>query len=361
MLNRQSSRRSRSRRPFFPCRADRTGGAPALVALALTLLVSCAPGSDIELSSESPGLAEFMNWEADTDRFVSTTLAIEQQAELAVANCMRSGGFEYSPRPITEASVFGVPIGGDLTEAEYAASYGFGISTVFDDMFEQTQPEDNEPLGDDPNAATLGALTESEREAWFEALRGPGLLVDPETGELIDPLTGKALDDGPPVDGGCTGQARSQAQGHSEQWVDIENGLAKVEEEVDADPRMVNAFADWSECMASQGAPFANLQAVYDELWSKYLNLQDDVLADNDLGPSTESREITESSSRVPELTPGQAERLAQLQQVEIRIATVHLECSKDLEGVRESVTYEYEAQFVHENRETLSTLRGSS
>lgn len=169
--------------------------------LALALVGGCS-ASEPEESADAEELpAEFVE-------FKETVLAHED----AVAECMRDEGFEY---------VADVPADLQLEEAAVVAEQeGRDPAEALEEMGE----------GEDPNGELLESLSESEQEAWHDALWGP---------------------EGDPSEVGCFDSTYEAVWGIDPR--DPEDGTEDIADEIEADPRVVEAEEDYLSCMHDRG------------------------------------------------------------------------------------------------------------
>ncbi|MEJ5914295.1 hypothetical protein [Pseudokineococcus sp. 1T1Z-3] len=187
---------------------------------------------------------EDVDWEAQ-----------QREVEELTAACMQEQGFDYVPMDVSGSyTEVVVPDGEeeiDWDSEEYAATEGYGIST-WDD--EESSPEVEEGQEwEDPNQAYLDSMSESEQEAFYEALHGPAVEYDEE-----DP---DAEMDWDWTTAGCSGEAQHEVDGGvGDPFSDP--AFASLEEEMDAlwESMTTNADvlaldAEWSECMADAGFP----------------------------------------------------------------------------------------------------------
>lgn len=175
----------------------------------------------------------------------ATSQDLERRLEEAVAACMKAQGFDY--QPVNSAEMVQAQVGGeDLSPEEYAATYGYGITT-----YEEAGDESGST---DPNQATYEALSEAEREAWDTALWGDTLDVEAEEAESFTP-------------GGCYGEAWDEVYGKIP--AELQQALMAMEEQVSSDPRYVKAEAEWAGCMRRAGHEFASTDEPVDAIGEK--------------------------------------------------------------------------------------------
>lgn len=326
---------------------------------------------DGELAEGESPLAEFFGWGGGADFDEDDFVEQERQIERSVQECMQQQGFEYNPRDVSDTTFFGGGSwpGEGLSEEEYAAQYGFGMSTTFDDdMF-------GPPVGDmdeyvDPNGELMEAMSDGERDAWQLALYGEQPDYDEETGMPIDPETGEPSEDfffGGPQ--GCYGDAQADVYGDFEVMMELDDEFQELYDRIEADPRIAEISAKWSACMAEAGYSFENQNEMYESFFEDFNELQNEVFSSfSGPGPDIDFEELEQMSDAElealyapPELTPEQEARLAVIQEDEIKLAVANVNCDQGALDVRMAVSAEYELQFIEENRAMLEGARGGN
>lgn len=302
--------------------------------------------SAVEDVPTSP-LAEYVTGVPGADRFDPAQFQREGRAhEEAIARCMAAEGFEYVPHVLdlqwtvveggaTPGPALAVlhPGGGqppDLPPDEFAAQYGYGLST--------REPQEEELADVDPNAAIVDAMSVAERVAYYQALLGAEQSLDgqgrPNAEMVGDPES-------------CWEQAATEVWGDRDAMVTTDPVLAAfaplleqigaIEDRVAADPRMVAADEAWSACMADAGFP------GYTDLNSP----QTDV--------AERAREVMGSAF---DPTLADPDELAELQRFEIAIAVADHACRAGYGETYQQVRYDIEAQFVEQHRTELEQYR---
>ena len=306
-------------------------------AVAVALLAAGCSGSDDsgESSSEDESAAlgsadDGVGSElllADRDGYFSTlthTLLPSPEYYQSVKECMKAQGFEYleplPPEfliPLSEMTALLEEVAAlDPTSSRYRNRYGYGVSTVNAYLNSAIFPDE------DPNWELRDAMSDSERDAWWDALWGRV-----EDG-VFDPLLGGEV--GEPV-GGCHMEAEEAA---GIEWDTTgEESLAQEEawERIRAADGYVELEQDWSTCAAEQGyeglAAFSDVyRLIRDKLTEilapdPFANLTDDDLA----GLSDEEwDELYEQQNN-----PYTLEDLAVVQQEELEIAARLADCDR--------------------------------
>ncbi len=291
-----------------------------LVALGCVLCAAGCAAAPEPLTSMGPldtylDRAHLAEWDARD--------AAAEEQDLAAA-CMKALGFEYTPwvetGPIAVPDVDAMPPTGTL---EYAQQYGYGASTYFDMPGTTTSPQG----AVDPNEAYVGAMSESEQQAYAEALWGPPTAA------------------GTPTEGGgCMGDARREvdARGGDPRadptWKQLLPEVSAMWNRINADPRVAELDAAWSDCMAEAGHDYATPDEASGALSAEWEALQ--------------SANMDAGVVRVP-----QADKRAQ-QEREIAVAVADQTCRDETgyDDSRTRIQYEYEQEFVTAHHDELES-----
>ena len=319
--------------------------APLSAVTALALLLTDCSGSDDDAAGET-GAAE---QESPLSKYFEAVYGGElspeeqerqfaeeqEQIEELVAQCMQDEGFEYTPN--TSASTF---YSGDGTEyepdeREWVAQYGYGA--VNSPYSEEPMPEEEYV---DPNEDYVATLSESEQNAFYEALYGAG----PEEEELAE--DGSYEYDW--TTAGCQGAAQHEVAGEdltqSEEFQPLFDALDELYMDQASWPGMAELDAEWAACMDAAGhGGFATQtdaqNSIYDALNEVY-----------------ESVAVPEDGSEVYE--PDQAS-LDAVAEREVELALADLECREetDYRDRFAEITREIEEQFIEDHRAELDAL----
>lgn len=168
-----------------------------------------------------------------------------RKSEEIVAACMVEQGFEYKPQDMSAATE---TIEEDQEAAdtygteEYAAENGYGMSTSFEPA------ADGEEEWVDPNADYVAAMSESEQQAYYQALFGDQA-VSEDTGEVPA---------GDWTTQGCQGKAQHEVYEQGQAWADpefesLQEEMTALYERAASDPKMAEADAAWATCMEDAG------------------------------------------------------------------------------------------------------------
>lgn len=253
---------------------------------------------------------------------------MNRRIEEAVADCMTEQGFDYVP--FIAPSVTGDDVEWLPDDRDWVAQYGYGIATS---PYPTGQGVD---LDSDPNEEYAQSLSESERQAYYEALHGPS----PDEEAMAD---GQVEYDW--TTAGCYGEAQHDAQSDEadvfERYDELFEQIGALYEQVEKAPELGEADAAWSQCMTDEGRPGFDRQAdaeasiseAYDDLWA----------------------DVDESGA--DDIDQAASDELAD---TEIDLALDDLACREKtgFADVRASVTAELEQRFIDEHEAELEALK---
>ena len=259
------------------------------LAAGLSVSAACGGGSG---SSPSGGQPRFGSEEFGLS--MDQLAAKVEKVEGLIGDCMAAAGFEYVPVDFAR-----VKEGMDadktqpgLSDEEFIAQYGFGITTQYD------HPGREIGLGDQ-NVAIYDALTPQEQAAYDHALLG-------EDREATFAQSVEAEDFS--KTGGCTRQAVEQVFTPQEL---TQAYINPADVAISQDPRVVEATGKWSDCLRQKGYDYANPDDVEQDLHDRL-----DALT-HGADPRT--------------LTGSDAAALTELQGLELALAPASIHCEEDV------------------------------
>ena len=172
-----------------------------------------------------------------------------EAVETLVAGCMNDQGFEYVPVAATTVreamDAFGTRPG--LSDEEYIAQFGFGITTELD------APSRAKVFGDS-NIRVYDDLPPADQVAYDRALLGEDV-----TATFVLTLEEENFT---PI-GGCTRQAVEATFTAEQISVAYVNPFDAL---VNTDPRYISASEQWAECMREEGFTYAGPDDPENEL-----------------------------------------------------------------------------------------------
>jgi hypothetical protein len=328
-----------TRRLFSSCRS-----AVVLVGVAALVLGGC--GSDNESAggdSERPAspLEEFLGFSQEA--FAEQSASQQRDIEDKVSDCMNEQGFEYYPTSFDLAA----GLFDEERDRAFVEEYGFGIST---------EPPGFETGGgeDDRNAKYVASLSQSEQEAYYEALYGSSLSVEEEVSSADDPSDFQLS--------GCYGTVTEEAFGKLEdklnEFEDLFETFDEIESQITDDERVQTAEDDYVTCMADAGFPevedFGDAESeVYDK-FSEVGGFGAPIAIDGE-SSGDEFMEIeTDSGSS----EPADPEAIAEVQDFEKRIALADYDCGEAYKDVEADVRFELETKFIEDNKAELEQVK---
>ena len=288
--------------------------------LAAGLLSGCGKDKTETVSADQPTLDEQVGFDGDPG------LARQAKAENLIRECMTKQGFEYVPADPT-ARQSALTGGRALTEEEFHAQYGYGITTLYEERLRQ--------VGAGPNEAIRNALSTEEKAAYDHALAGE----DPTATFAV------ALDSGDFSKlGGCLKQATDKAFGGAELVGDLQSKMDELDQRILEDARMLTAVKKWSACMGKAGYDLVEPDEV-----DSYLDNKLEAI----VGPP-------ETATTTP---PGgtaayDAAALKTLQREEVDMVKLDIDCDKKyIADVEDKVTDELTKAFREKNAGLLQKV----
>lgn len=248
-------------------RARRCTTAALLVVTALGLLgCTASPAAPGQPSAQPTGpvtalLDEALGYMED-ESFLES---FASRREEAVAACMASRGWRYTPDTSGYASGDSTPDLGGLSELEFAQQHGYGLASA-PSSTAGTVPADSTSA----NEEYLSSLSEEEAMLYLVDLFGTG----PTDGTAEEDDEDRAA----AFEASCTGRARAADAETGVRALDDDPRFAEVlrlAEELDgavlADPTVVAARDAWSSCMAGKGhAGASRPESMHGDLNTEY-------------------------------------------------------------------------------------------
>ncbi len=324
--------------------------------LVVALLAGCSGGDANEGSSTGtdqgsaftdfiPGAVDFRN-EADATQHY---LQKEREAQDQIAACMADQGFEYVPHVLNQdQGGYAAPD----TQEEFVSLYGFGIATM---MLENLRPDEAEyeaEMAKDPNHAIVEAMSDEERDAYYEALYGARQEYDfGESSGTTTPSTDVSLEVN-----GCQGVAYDRIWTDGSEMEFYEQFGPMMEDlytNLESDARIAEMEGEWSSCMAEAGYDFAEETDAQIFL----LRRLEEVGAVTDLDVDSEGNGWSYGSDYIEPGSPMEA-AVKEIAAEELAMAQVSLGCASDRESVIEEVYRDAEQRFITEHLAELQQFK---
>lgn len=282
-----------------------------VLAFSLVLMVAACGSSAPEAAAPADGAtAETPSGEAaalpGTEEFGLTREQLVTSIEAVeglIASCMSEAGFEYIAADydtVREGMLADKSLPG-LSEEEFIAQYGYGISTLYTGLAPQ-QADANTPaklgLGQQ-NIQIFNSLAPADQVAYSRALFG----------EHSDATFAVALEgEDFSRTGGCTRMAVEQVFAPEQLTVTYNNPLDSL---IEQDPRMIAAFGEYADCIREAGFDYSHPEQIEADLKSRLDSI---------------------TSGQPPEaLSPDAATALTDLQGEERAVAAVAFSCEEDI------------------------------
>ncbi|MDF2917899.1 hypothetical protein [Microbacterium sp. NPDC086615] len=319
------------------------------IALAAALLFTGCTGASSPDASGDGGATE----QSPLTEYLSAVYGAggsseEQLAELGkkreelVAACMKKNGFEYTPDLQASATI--VDGSGEAwkpDDRQWVSQWGYG-AVAFPGSDDAENPS---TTWVDPNADYLSTLSESEKQAFSDALWGTPPASTTDTA---------AEDETPTWDwktAGCQGEAQHEVSGEdplqTDQFAPLMNAITELWQQSSTYPGMSEANREWSACMdeaghtgfATQPDAAASIHDQLNALWNA--------------GGA--------ASSEAP-ATPDK-KALAELKDEEIDLALADLDCREktDYTARARKAQAEAETAFIAAHKTELEALKAAA
>lgn len=369
--------------------------------LAGTLLVAgCGAADESTSSADGGGAATSSSYFSPLQEYLSPSStgagadeanqAKEKKVQEIAAACMADQGFDYVPfvYPMSTTMVLDDT---DYSSRAWAEKYGYGISTV--DAFGTSSTAESV---NDPNQAIVDAMSEGEREAYYQALYGGGMMVDSasaetapeavstdsaapetsaeattETAETVESTDGAEVSVPEPsvdagasmvsmADQGCMGQASAEVYGdptgdEQAQFQPMWDAYNTMYSAIETDGRVTAAKDAWIACMADAGHP------GYTDVWGASQEANDKWGELNGWNTAESGGAVAATSSASATSSAGPApDRVAAFKEYEIALALVDFDCkaTSDYAKVSDTVRIELEELFLEQHRAELEQYR---
>jgi len=260
------------------------------IAGGVILLSACGSGTSSD-SGQSQQTNAGGNQQVGVEEFGMTDEALVksiERAESLIASCMTDAGFDYVPiDPVTfRGAMDALTSAPGLTDAEFVAQYGYGITTL--------PPTQAFGAGEE-NTRIYEQLSPADQVAYKRTLWG-----DNVEATFVIMLENEDFSGA----GGCTKNAIDQVFTEEQRNA---NYVTPFHAQVQQDPRMVDALENWAGCMRDAGYDYENPDDAEREITDRF----------NALTKGADPRSLTGSDKA----------NLTQLQGEERAIAQADNEC----------------------------------
>lgn len=274
-------------------------------------------------------------------------LAKQRKVEDATVACMKAAGFEYVAVPPESQGKSKFDEAFKLPPDKFAEQYGYGISTI--DWSKAGEADDN-----NPNTKIRKALSPTAQKAYDKALNGQF-----GNGNVAIAAEEGANTPAAKPDLGCRGKAAEEVFGkRDEKMADFKKfdslfkDIEALRKRIEADQRVVDATAAWSDCLADAGHSGFKKP---DEPREKISTKLDELTGATKGGPSKGGPAVVTGP---PSFDKVDAAKLADLRKEEIELAKADQTCKKQFEEPFKKAQYELEKEFVEANKTQLEQYR---
>ncbi|WP_217135447.1 hypothetical protein [Leucobacter chinensis] len=269
-----------------------------------------------------------------------------------IAECMVKQGFEYKPDTnggviVYEEEDTEEDSGPEWGTLEFAKEYGYGIVDWpgMNDMPTPSEDEGEEYF--DPNEDYVMSLSESEQQAYYEALSGPG-----PTDEQMELIEEGGDFDWDSLDQGCYGEAQKETQNNpamdlyeDPEFTDLMQDIENLYNDMQDDERIKKLNGDWAECMAKEGlSDYSDRNLAQESLQEEWNEKTEELNANNG-----ENDEWKEPSQDVKD----------EFQKREIEVAVADFTCADKLkwDKINSDVDIDLSQAFVDKNKAQLDAM----
>ena len=276
---------------------------------------------------------------SDAERQVQAD-AERQAEEEMLAACMAEQGFHYYiivHPPDFSVQVATPPAGFPAEESrEWFEQFGFGIST---DPYSWQQFENPDGEFVDPNQEQLDAMSEAEREAWYEALWGPPMEGEWDWSQA-----------------GCSGRVQQVLRPATpDQFQALQDEMWQLGDQISSDPRIIALNSEWTACMAVAGEPgYSTIDAIYPQLMDDWSIVQrfdelNEIYANWNWDQYPDGPDPADLPQPDPALVAAFTDR-------EIAVAVASYDCRRevDWEHRYQDIVFDVQQQFVDQHRSEL-------
>lgn len=330
---------------------------PAVLVVAALALTGCSGGGDKKADAQEGPLQKYMSAMWDGEEFTQDDLDKQQvKIEELVAKCMAKEAFEYTPNAQNGGRVFTSSEDDDGPEwgsLKFAETYGYG-------MVDWPGKEEMENQGNsgedyvDPNQKYVESLSESEQQAYQEALWGP-----PQEESEVNEDGSYEYDW---KTAGCQGAAQNEVQPQGQSYYDdpefeeLNQKMQEVWSEAYGDGENPSTNEDivkldrkWAECITEAGYDYTSTVQPQNELREEWNEKQ--------------NAGFNEETGEYKEPTKDEQKKLKEDEKVfkakEIKIAVADKKCQEKVNYTEEQfkASSKIEQKFLDENKAELDAM----
>lgn len=310
----------------------RVGAALGAAALLMALAgCSGAPSTSADLSDSPLNkiLSSLYGGDLSEEEQIERSERMNLEREEHIAECMSEEGFDYLPAVYDGSMMVSSANEWKPDDREWVAQYGYGMVN-WPGRDEQVDPGQEWV---DPNQEYVESLSETEREAYYEALHGP-------------PVSEEQLGDDGSYEwnwetAGCYGWAEHEMSGDDPMQSDahkpLMDAISDFYNTMQTSPEFAEIDAEWADCMADAGhsgfASQSEAQNSMNEELNAYYENQTEWIEDDPALDEIAEREVT--------------------------LALADLECRQkvDYTKQRTAIQFELEEKFIADHKAELDAL----
>jgi len=318
--------------------------AAAGLGLAVAIAGCSGPGGLLGGDSTAAGLSPVDSFFATQGGSEAALAGWQTAVQESVAVCMRSQGFTYEPAapPVSESEANKA----SMSVREWTEQFGYGLANRHLNQIKT--------LATSTNQQVVGALPADQQNLYIAALTGPAVAA------------GQAdINSLPLNEQGCSGQGVLDNGGESVAagLAAFNQALADGQNQVNANPVVTQANAEWSRCMADKGYDFANRIDARTNIDQRLRTITEPLnLVLGTVSPDHLDDVISGDAAGFDGVANFTATDLHAIQEEEKAVANADLECyEQHLAAVVEPVRNEMETALIEEFRPQLEAVVGLS
>jgi hypothetical protein len=276
----------------------------------------------VENSTSDSPLEAQLGFASEPERRRFQLISKQRSADTEMVQCMKQAGYFYAVRPAEETFRSGAFVGDG--SHDWILTNGLGITASFIDALAIGVAQAS-PDAAATNLGYVASLTSEQQADYDQALVGD-LSAEPEAAAQSS---------------GCWEQSYLDVVTLLGVLDEFEPELASLNSRLNADPRVLGFQQTWSRCMEVAGYSYVDEGALVDDVYVRLLGIE---LVDTD---------------GVTQVVSGEA--LDALVAFEREVAAVGFDCRLSFVGELAQLRYDYEREFLDDNRFRIADLQASS